>query len=158
QGTLVMRRLRARIEALAGVRAVSFADNVPLGFGDGPKGDVRVGGYVPRRGEDMNVRVNPIWPGYFDLMRVALIAGRDFTDRDDRQAPFVAIINETFARRYFKGQEPVGHQVQLWGPGRTVVGVVKDIKYRSLAEAPRPYVYLPMQQVWVPGNGFNLHV
>jgi predicted permease len=158
QGTLFMRHLRARIEALPGVRAVSFADNVPLGFADGPKGDVQVGGYAPRRGENMSVRVNPIWPGYFDLMRIGLIEGRDFTERDDNQSPSVAIINETFARRYFRGQEPVGRQVQLWGPGRTVVGVVKDIKYRSLAETPRPYLYLPMQQAWVPGNSFELHV
>jgi predicted permease len=158
QGTLFMRHLRARIEALTGVRAVSFADNVPLGFADSPKGDVQVGGYVPRRGENMQFRVNPIWPGYFDLMRVPLIAGRDFTERDDSQVPSVAIINETFARRFFRGQEPVGRRLQLWGSDRTVVGVVKDIKYRSLAESPRPYIYLPMQQAWVPGNGFELHV
>ena len=62
---------------------MSFAGNVPLGFADGPYGDVQVVGYVPRRGENMSVPVNPIWPGYFDLMRIALIAGRDFTERDD---------------------------------------------------------------------------
>ncbi len=158
EGTLFMRHLRARIEALPGVRAVSFADSVPLGFADGPKSDVQVGGYVPSRGEDMNVRNNPIWPGYFDLMRIALIAGRDFTERDDSQAPHAAIINETFARRFFRGKEPIGRQLQLGGPSWTVVGVVKDIKYRSLAETPRPYLYLPMQQAWVPGNSFVLHV
>ena len=158
QGTLFMRHLRARIEALPGVQAVSFADNVPLGFADSPKGDVQVGGYVVHRGENMSVRVNPIWPGYLDLMRIALIAGRDFTERDDSQSPPVAIINETFARRFFRGQEPVGRQLQLWGSSWTVVGVVKDIKYRSLAETPQPYIYLTMQQAWVPGNSFELHV
>ena len=158
QGTLFMRHLRARIEALSGVRAVSFADNVPLGFADGPKGDVQVDGYVPRRGESMFVRVNPIWPGYFDLMRIALIAGRDFTERDDSRAPSVVIINATFARRYFRGQEPVGRQLQLWGSRRTVIGVVKDIKYHSLVETPQPYAYLPIQQASVPGNGVHLHV
>ena len=98
-------------------------------------------------------RWNPIWPGYFDLMRIALIEGRDFTERDDSQSPPVAIINETFARRFFRGQEPVGRQLISGERDWTVVGVVKDIKYRSLGETPQPYFYLPMQQVWGPNTG-----
>src|SRR5213592_4573697 len=86
QGLLFVRRLRTRILGLPAVQAVSFADAVPLGFADGPKAYVQVSGYVPRRGEYMSIRVNTIWPGYFDLMRIALIAGRDFTERDDRQS------------------------------------------------------------------------
>jgi predicted permease len=159
QGTLLMRHLRDRIETLPGVRAVSFATAVPLGFSPGSwAGDVQVGGYVPRRGEDMRVRWNPIWPGYFDLMRIALIEGRDFTERDDSQTQPVAIINETFARRFFRGQEPVGRQLGVWGTVCTVVGVVKDIKYRNLGETPQPYFYRPMQQVWGPNTEFWLHV
>ncbi|HEY4211824.1 MAG TPA: ABC transporter permease [Steroidobacteraceae bacterium] len=160
QGTLFMRHLRDRIEALPGVRAVSFADNVPLGFGDDPLEDVQVGGYVPRRGEDMRVHWNPIWSAYFDLMRIALIEGRDFTERDDSESPHVAIINEAFAQRFFRGQEPVGRQLDLWGQGSgwTVVGVVKDIKYRSPGETPRPHFYLPIQQAWEPFRGLELHV
>jgi predicted permease len=159
-----MRHLRDRMETLPGVRAASFATAVPLGFSPGSwAADVQVGGYVPRRGEDMRVLWNPIWPGYFDLMRIALIEGRDFADRDDSQSPLVAIINETFARRFFRGQEPVGRQLHLEGWGDrdsvlTVVGVVKDIKYRRLGETPRPYFYMPMQQAWAPNTGFELHV
>jgi predicted permease len=155
-----MRHLRDRIEALPGVRAESFADNVPLGFADSAMAEVQVGGYVPHLGEDMRVRWNPISPGYFDLMRIAVIEGRDFTERDDSQTPRVAIINETFARRFFPGQEPVGRQLYPWrgGPGLTVVGVVKDIKYRTLDETPRPYFYRPMQQAWEPYRGLELHV
>jgi predicted permease len=158
QGTLFMRHLRDRIETLPGVRAVSFANDLPLGFADGPRAEVQVGGYVPRRGEDMRVHWNPIWPGYFDLMRIALIEGRDFTERDDRQSPPVAIVNETFARRFFRGQEPVGRQMRMWGSSLTVVGVVKDIKYRSFGETPQPYFYQPMEQTWQPSTGFVLHV
>jgi len=159
QGTLLMRHLRDRMETLPGVRAASFATAVPLGFSPGSwAADVQVGGYVPRRGEDMRVLWNPIWPGYFDLMRIALIEGRGFTERDDRHAQPVAIINETFARRFFRGQEPVGRQLRVWGTDCTVVGVVKDIKYRNLGETPQPYFYRPMQQVWGPDTGFWLHV
>ena len=160
QGTLFMRHLRDRIETLPGVRAVGFAIDLPLGFSEDRRAEVQVSGYVPHRGEDMRVDWNSIWPGYFDLMRIALIEGRGFTERDDRQSPPVAIINEAFARRFFPGQEPVGRQLQLrgWGSGLTVVGVVKDIKYRRLDETPRPYFYMPMQQAWEPGTGFVLHV
>jgi predicted permease len=160
QGTLFMRHLRDRIEALPGVRAVSFAGNVPLGFAGDPGANVQIGGYVPRRGEDMDVHWNPIGPGYFDLMRIPLVEGRDFTERDDSQSPPVVIINETFARRYFQGQEPVGRQLHRWagGPALTVVGVVKDIKYRRLEETPRPYFYLPTPQAWEPYRSIQLHV
>jgi predicted permease len=162
QGTLFMRHLRDRIETLPGVRAVSFTTAVPLGFTPGSwDTEVQVGGYVPRRGEDIRISWNPIWPGYFDLMRIALIEGRDFTERDDSQSPPVAIINETFARRFFRGQEPVGRQLHLgggWGWDLTVVGVVKDIKYRHLGETPRPYFYMPLQQAWIPNTGFGLLV
>jgi predicted permease len=158
QGTLFMRQLRDRIETLPGVQAVSFANDLPLGFADGPRAEMQVGGYVPRSGEDMRVYWNPIGASYFDLMRIALLEGRDFTERDDSQSPPVAIINETFARRFFPGQEPVGRQLRMWGSSLTVVGVVKDIKYRSFGETPRPYFYLPMQQAWEPSTGFVLHV
>jgi predicted permease len=106
----------------------------------------------------MRVLWNPIWPGYFDLMRIPLIEGRDFAERDDSQSPPVAIINETFARRFFRGQEPVGRQLRVWGTVCTVVGVVKDIKYRNLGETSPPYFYRPMQQVWEPNTVFWLQV
>jgi predicted permease len=153
-----MQHLRDRIETLPGVRAASFAMDLPLGFTPGPWVAVQVGGYVPHHGEDMRVYWNQIGPGYFDLMRIALIEGRVFTERDDRQSPPVAIINEAFARRFFPGQEPVGREMRIQGSKLTVVGVVKDIKYRSFGETPRPYFYLPMQQVWQPSTGIVLHV
>jgi predicted permease len=160
ESALFMQHLRDRIATLPGVRGVSFAQTVPLGFSDDPSSEVQVDGYVPSRGDYMRVRWNPIGPGYFNLMRIALIEGRDFTERDDSESSLVAVINETFARRFFPGLEPVGRKLHLWaeGPAFTVVGVVKDIKYRTLGETPRPYFYLPMRQVWEPYNGLMLHV
>jgi predicted permease len=159
QGKLFMRHLRDRTEALPGVRAVSFG-HAPLGFDRDRdnSASVQVDGYLPRRGEDMRIYWAQVWPGYFDLMRIGLTDGRDFTDRDDSQAPPVVIVSEAFAHRFFRGQEPVGRKLRLWGTEWTVVAVVKDIKYHSLTESPQPYFYLPMQQVWEPHTGTGLLV
>jgi hypothetical protein len=61
-------------------------------------------------------------------------------------------------RRFFRGQEPVGRQMRMWGSSLTGVGVVKDIKYRNFGETPQPYFYQPMEQTWEPSTGFVLHV
>ena len=159
QGKLFMRNLRDRVESLPGVQAVSFDGQVPLSFDRGSAWQIQVDGYLPNRGEDMTIYWNKVWPGYFDLMRIGLIEGRDFTDQDGSQAPTVAIVNETFVQRYFRGQAPIGRKLRLRGGTEwTVVAVVKDIKYHSLAESPQPYFYLPMQQVWTPDDGFALYV
>jgi predicted permease len=99
-----------------------------------------------------------VWPGYFDLMRIGLIEGRDFSDRDEAQALPVVIVNEAFAKRFFGGQELVGRKLRLGGGERTVIAVVKDIKYHSLSESPQPFLYLPMQQAWKPSTGIGLLV
>lgn len=158
QGKLFMRHLRDRLETLPGVQAVSFGKDVPLGFSDGNWDPVQVAGYLPRRGEDMNIYWNQVWPGYFALLRIRFIEGRDFTDRDDSPAPPVVIVNEAFVQRFFRGQEAVGRKLRHWGTDFTVVGVIEDIKYKSVGESPRPYFYLPMQQVWAPYFDFELHV
>ena len=156
-GKLFMRQLRDRVEALPGVQAVSFG-HAPLGFDRDNSAAVQVDGYLPRDGEDMKGLWAQVWPGYFDLMRIGLIEGRDFTDRDEAQALPVVIVNEAFAQRFFGGQEPVGRKLQLGGGERTVIAVVKDIKYHSLIESPQPFLYLPMQQAWEPNTGIGLLV
>jgi predicted permease len=159
QGKLFMRHLRERVEALPGVEAVSFG-HAPLGFDrdHDNSASVQVDGYLPRSGEDMSIYWAQVWPGYFDALRIGLTEGRDFTDRDDSQAPPVAIVSEAFVHRFFPGQEPVGHKLRLSGTEWTVIAVAKDIKYHSLGESPQPYFYLPMQQVWEPSTGTGLLV
>ena len=158
EGKLFLRRLRERLEVLPGVRAVSYAEDVPLGFDGGSWEDLQVEGYVPERGENMKVYRNPVAPGYFNLMRIPLVQGRDFTDRDDFRSLPVAIINETFARRFLAGQQPLGRKMRALGREWTVVGVVKDIKYQSLGESPQPYFYLPLEQFYRPNLGLALHM
>jgi predicted permease len=87
-------------------------------------------------------------PGYFKLLRIPLIEGRDFTERDDMDSNPVMIVTHTFARRFFGDRDPIGHKVRGWGDWFTIVGVVKDSKYKNLNEAPRPHFYVAFRQVY----------
>ncbi|HEU4631077.1 MAG TPA: ABC transporter permease, partial [Gemmatimonadaceae bacterium] len=148
---------RERLLALPGVRAVTWATTVPLGVAVSRTG-TSPEGYQPGQGEDMEVAFNVVGPEYFTTLRMPLVAGRDFTVQDRAGSEGVIVVNEEFARRYWPGQNPLGRSVRVGlGPGaRRVVGVVRTGRYRSLAEAPRPYVYVPSLQT--DGWGVVLHV
>jgi putative ABC transport system permease protein len=109
--------------------------------------------HLPQLGErERIVNVNHVSPGFFAAFRTPLIAGRDFTDADRTGAPKVAIVNESFARKYFGGENPVGRAFgqAAFGkePARTfeIVGYVRDAAYRSLREPFSPTVYSPLLQ------------
>jgi predicted permease len=139
-------RLRDRIRELSGIAAVSFANTVPLDVGTGQRTAIQVEGYVPGRNEEMSVSSATVAPGFFDALRIPVLQGRDFRERDDGASSPVAIVNETFAQRYFRGESPVGRRMMVDGAWSTVAGMVKDSKYLRLTEPPTPYVYLPYLQ------------
>jgi len=141
-------RLKARLLSASGVAAVSYTDFVPLSTTAGPYNFVRVEGYTPAPGESTSVNRALVAPDYFTTMRIPILEGRDFTTRDDRTAEPVMIVNQAFARRYFDGQTPVGRKVRASGKLCTVVGLARDSKYFSPAEARRPYFYLAFQQFY----------
>src|SRR5262249_30547121 len=89
-------------------------------------------------------------PGYFRLMRMRLLRGRLFDDRDGAGAPEAIVINETLARRYFPGETPVGNGVKLTPKWQTIVGVVADVRHRSLTGPPKAQVYFPYAQHALP--------
>jgi predicted permease len=98
------------------------------------------------RDESIGVAFNHLSPGYFKVMNIPLVAGRDFERRDGPEAPEVVIVSEKLARR-FEGN-PIGQRLRL-GPGgnlREVVGVAKDSRYARVKDAPRDVVYLPLFQ------------
>jgi predicted permease len=141
-------RLRERMQATPGVTAVAYADWVPLGFDGGSWEDLTIEGYVPGRDENMKLYRNVVAPGFFDLMRVPLLDGRDFTEQDDERTLPVMIVNQAFAQRFFAHRNPLGRRVWGWGKWFTVVGVVKDSKYKDIAERPRPFFFVPFRQVY----------
>jgi putative ABC transport system permease protein len=148
------RQLRERLLESPGVTGAAYSDSIPLGFGLGKWNDVTVEGYAARRGENLAVHHASVSPGYFDVLRMPLLAGRDFKPEDNENAPRVMIVNESFARRFFDGRDPVGRRVQVYGKPFTIVGMVKDSKYQSLSEAPQPYFYMSFDQVHY-GSGEN---
>jgi ABC-type antimicrobial peptide transport system permease subunit len=88
--------------------------------------------------------------GYLATMGIGLVDGRDIEDGDRTGARDVVVITETLARRYFAGRRALGGRLTLGSRTVDVVGIARDGKYSSITEAPRPAVYLPMQQWFVP--------
>jgi predicted permease len=141
--------LHQRLAALPGVEGVSAAEIPP--FTDSSAGsNITVEGYQSQDDDDMHVLRNTVGANYFSTMGIALIKGREFTHADGPDAPKVAVINETFARRYFAGREPVGSHFGFGGGNVKldilIIGVVKDSKSASVREEERPFVYLPYMQ------------
>lgn len=145
-GPAFYRLARARIAALPGAEEAALASWFPLGL-SGCKGtSAFVEGYAYPPGTDLSCERTIISPRYFSVLRIPLVAGRDFTDEDNTGAPAVVIVNEAFAEKYWPGQSALGRRVREGRTWRTVVGVARTGKYNRLNEAPQPFLYLPYQQ------------
>jgi len=153
------RQLLSRLEALPGIQSVMLTSRTPLSFGGGST-SVKPEGYVPPANVSMETQVAIISPKYFQTMQIPLKKGRDFTPEDGKEGQRVMIVNETFADRYWPRQEPIGKQVisDLTNESFTVVGVARNTKYNQLNEAPMPFVYLPLYQVYRAGMTINARV
>lgn len=138
--------MRERVSTLPGVESAALFGWMPLGFEDTGTSNIEVAGYARRTGETLNFRNTIVSPGFFATLRIPLVAGRDFTDRDDAKAPRVVIVNETFAQRFWPGQDAVGRVIKINGREVTIVGVAKAGKYRALNDASESFFYLPNEQ------------
>jgi len=154
QRVATLRRIQDDLLAEPGVASASAAD-VALLTGNDSSSTVRVEGYEAKEGEDMNPNFNSVAPGFFSTLGIPLVAGRDLTDADVLGAPKVAVVNEVFARYFFKGENPIGRRFGLRRTEKDndieIVGVVRDGKAASMREEQRRFVYLPYTQE--PGVG-----
>jgi predicted permease len=148
--------LLERVKTLPGVESAAFARMTPLSYGSFSSSPIAVDGYQPPPEESPTVEYNEVGPEYFVTMGIPLVTGREFTRADDENAAPVAVVNETMAARYWKGQNPLGERLQVKGRWVQVVGVAKDSKYSSVREAPKPFFYVPLRQNSI--NGGWLHV
>jgi predicted permease len=142
------RRVFDAMNGAPGVRAASFAE-CGMFMGCGSDNGISLPGVTPPPGKKMNFRYDSVGPGYFETMGIPLSMGRTFTLQDDGSAPKVAVVSESFARRFFPDRSPLGRH---FGAGRNqnfdteIVGVVKDVKLDSVKEAPRATFFLPFLQ------------
>jgi predicted permease len=155
-----LERLQARLAELPGVEQVALAENVPLGLDGGSWEKVSVPDYPAAPGENLAIYRNLVSPGYFSLLRIPLVAGREFNAADRRGAPLVAMVSEAFARRFFGRSDAVGRTFSIGGGARrfTIVGVARDIRVHALDEAPLPYFYLPVAQAFQNDTGLGIHL
>ena len=142
-----------RVAALPGVSHAAFAWGVPLTGNKWP-GTIEFVGR-PDLGQ-VSFPLRSVTADYFALMDMPIVAGRAFTNNDNNDAPFVMIVNQSLANRYFSG-DPLGRQLQFPGdPKRqwTIVGVVADTRTDALSQAPAPEIYLPFWQ----NGAFSKHL
>jgi predicted permease len=155
----VQRDLLERFRALPGVQAAAASALTPIS-GSAWNDYIRVDGYARRSAEDALVYFNQVTDGFFGTLGTPLLAGRDFDARDRLGGQTVAIVNETFARKFFNGTSPLGKYYRLeqhdsLGAPVQIIGVVKDAKYRDLREETLPTAYLTMSQDSTPGPYAN---
>jgi predicted permease len=147
---VITRRVLPELMALPHISSVAAVMGLPTGkYGSNGqyavvgKHEFKPGATLP----DAGFRLNS--PNYFATMGIPVRKGRDFTPRDEFQAPFVAIISDSLARQIFPGEDPIGRQIVcgLDSPKpMTIVGIVGDVRQSSPASAPGPEIYMPLEQ------------
>ncbi len=149
----LFQRLLARIGAQPGVQAAAAGTIVPFGGGNTAI-EVHVEGRpADTDGSAPSADWRMVTPDYFGVLEVPVRSGRVFTDADAAGTPEVLVVNETMARRYWPGADPLGRRIRVSGSDSwvTVVGIVGDTRNLGLDSEPRPTMYIPAYQYrWSP--------
>ncbi|MEW6208861.1 MAG: ABC transporter permease [Acidobacteriota bacterium] len=130
----------SQVESLPGIEAASWADIVPVSQ-DQAEETIEIEGYTRRDDENLLTSIAVVARRYFATMGIPLVAGRDFNDQDAQSQAGVVVINEAFARRYWKDENPIGRRVKAMGKDFTVIGVAKDSAYTEIRQKPTPFLY-----------------
>jgi predicted permease len=153
-----LQAVRYQLTGEPGVTSVSYADYVPLSLGAGSWEDLDVEDYTPAPGENMKLYRAGVAPGYFEVMKIGLAEGRDFSALDDSAHAPSMIVNQAFVRHFFAGRSAIGRKVRGWGRWFTIVGVARDSKIDRLSEPATPYFYVPIRQIYRPEFPFTFLV
>jgi predicted permease len=167
RGAVLYDRLREQLDQTAGIAASNIVEIVPLTLSNRASQMVAEG--QRSAGDAPLVYSNRVSPGHFRTLGIPLLAGRDFDARDRADAAAVAIVNETLARRFWPGANPIGKRLRMRADGGTrgtssadpdggagpwfeVVGLARDGKYVTVGEDPKPFMYRPMSQEYTPAG------
>jgi predicted permease len=143
--SMILDEILNRARALPGVQAASLAASTPNGSMEISL-SIDVPGYTPKAARDDIVTFNFVSPQYFETLGQSLLRGRDFTERDNRNSPRVAIVNEKFVRHYFGGRDPLGRKFRQGGGEVEIAGVVTDARDHGVRQGSADTVYVPEKQ------------
>jgi len=142
-----------RVQALPGVVSASYISFLPMTMRGGiwevlsaTPDQNSPGGFRPLHAPSYSASIRYVTPRFFDTLGTPLLKGRDVSAADTLNAPFVAVVSESFAQRHYPGQDPIGRQFAIAFSARAIVGVVGDIKVRGLERESEPQVYMPVTQ------------
>jgi predicted permease len=143
---LLYQQLDERLRSLPGVSGAGMANNGVLTDNEWDN-SITIEGYAAKPGEDLDPHMNQVTPGYFEALGIHILAGRGFMSKDTANSPKVALVNESFVKRYFGASPAVGRRVGLGSdPGTPtdieIIGVVNDTKYENLREEIPREMYL----------------
>jgi predicted permease len=141
------RQVVAAVSRVPGVTRAAITTSLPLGIDQSSTDVFREGETNLTPARSLEATYYYVTPGYFDTVGTRLIAGRDFTDLDDRTHPSVAIVNEAFARRVVGTANAVGRRFQTNGRAIEIIGIAEDGNYRSLTETPQLVLFRPRTQL-----------
>jgi predicted permease len=160
RGRRFYRDLLASMRGDSTIEAATVATYEPMNVVLTRAQAVAIEGYEPRRDEDLTYLTNTAAPSYFRTLRIPVLAGREFEERDDESAAPVIIVNRTLAERFWgSAGAAIGKRMRVAeGEWRTIVGVAGDVKYLLINEPPRPYFYLPFLQSYRPDMIVHLRV
>ena len=163
EGRAFYARVLERVRTLPGVEAASISRRIPLGFTGGSFSDVTVEGHQVSDRDPQGVGLNFVGPDYAATLKIPVVSGRDLSSDDRFDRPRVAIVTESMVRLFWKDRDPIGGRFMFGRPQpgqepewMTVVGVVKDIKQRSLTERPQPFVMIPILQFYASTSVLNV--
>ena len=147
------RELMPRLAALPGAESVAGVFPLPM-TGSEMQTSVQIEGRPVAESDEAHATIFSVTPGYFRTMKIALLQGRDFTAQDGLETKPVVIVNESLARQFFPGENPIGKRIH---PGisvdekpsrmREIVGVVADVKFKNLTSEWKPTTYVPQAQI-----------
>ncbi|HEY3771122.1 MAG TPA: ABC transporter permease [Candidatus Angelobacter sp.] len=134
-------RIAERLTALPGVESAGATNDLPFG-GSSSSSSFEIEGRAPDPNLNLDAGYRTVSPDYFFAMRIKLLRGRPFSLHDNGSAPFVAVVNQSFAAKFFPTEDPVGHRLNSHEKMYEIVGVVGDVKHRELGAPGNPELYL----------------
>ncbi|HXB67225.1 MAG TPA: ABC transporter permease [Candidatus Acidoferrales bacterium] len=157
-------RVFERLQTVPGLRSVAGTVYPPLS-GSNPL-PFTIPGHNVANADEFTADFYPVTPNFFNTMKIRLVRGRDFTDRDTAHAPWVAIVNETMARRFFPNEDPIGKRIRVdLSPEdqlREIIAVVRDIPASHPQTKQDPAIFIPFVQAAAhstgPYTGFHLQM